>query len=139
MILKQRFSQIAIATSILLAFSGLSSIAQTPPSKPSDAPHPMHMTPEERQQHHQQMQEQMQQDIDQMRQMMTDLEQMSQMTPEEMAQHHQQMHEQMQQILSHMEEMQQMMERHHGGMGDGSGMMGDPQLKPDGQMPMPSR
>ncbi|HIK32884.1 MAG TPA: hypothetical protein IGS17_01840 [Oscillatoriales cyanobacterium M59_W2019_021] len=135
-------TQLAIAASIFLAFGGMSSIAQTPPSAPPDAPHPMQMTPEERERHHQEMMERMQGDIDAMRQMMADLEGMSQMTPEEMAQHHQQMREQMQGILSHLEEMQQMMERHHE-MGHGSGMIDDSPFHEDGspgdRMPMPSR
>ncbi|MGB3240365.1 MAG: hypothetical protein WBB29_18880 [Geitlerinemataceae cyanobacterium] len=138
MIRVSRFSQIAIVASILFAFGGMSSIAQTPPTAPSDTSRPMQRTREEREQHRQQMRERMQGDIDQMRQMITDLDGMSQMTPEEMTQHHQQMREQMQEILSHMEEMQQMMERHHGGMGDGSGMM-DGFPEEGNQMPMPSR
>lgn len=128
----------AIAASIFLAFGGMSSIAQTP--EPPNAPHPMQMTPEERERHHQEMMERMQGDIDAMRQMIADLEGMSQMTPEEMAQRHQEMHEQMQNILSHLEEMQQRMERHHE-MGHGSGMMDDLPFgeggSPGDRMPMP--
>lgn len=143
MIWLSKASQTAIAASIVLAFGGMSSIAQTPPSAPPDAPHPMQMTPEERERHHQEMMERMQGDIDLMRQMMADLEGMSQMTPEEMAQHHQEMHGQMQEILSHLEEMQQMMEGHHGRMGDNSGMMDHSPFNEDGspghRMPMPSR
>ena len=127
MIQVSKFSQIAIAASVLFTLGGMPSVAQTPPS---DTSRPMRMTPEEREQHRQEMMERMQGDIDAMRQMITDLDGMSQMTPEEMAQHHQQMREQMQEILSHMEEMQQRMERHHGGMGSGSGQPGD-------RMPMP--